>query len=226
MKTISLTLIFLLFFSSCSKKKNLTYKDVDSQTQISENSFLNLQSYVKTIIVDTVQIDDNFVIGFKIENSDKITPLSEEVIRLIYNIDKKLSLQGLRNSTLDAFNFNGKPSVVNFWFTSCEPCIMEMPALENLKKKYSREINFISITYDSKEEVENFRKKHTFTFENFYATKNNIKAFGIGSYPTTLFLDENGILIEILNGVSVIENSNGVFTADEKPFIESIKKIL
>ena len=226
MKTIYLVLVFLLFFSSCGKNKNLTYKDVDTQTLISENAFLELQSYVKTIKVDTLQIEDNLVIGFQIVKNDKTTSVSEEIIGLIYNIDKKLNFQELSNATLDVFNFNGKPTVVNFWFTSCEPCIMEMPALENLKKKYSGEVNFISITYDSKEQVENFRKKHTFTFENFHATKISIKAFGVGSYPTTLFIDKNGVLIKILNGVSVIEEPKGIFTADEKPFIESIKKIL
>lgn len=226
MKTLYLTLIFAIIFLSCSEKRNLIYKDVDTQTQISENSYLKLQSYIKTVTLDSIQVEDTLVIGFQFKKSDKLQPITEEVIRLIHTIDTKLSLKGLGNSTLDTFNFDGKPTVINFWFTSCEPCIMEMPALENLKKKYSGQVNFVSITYDSNEQVENFRKKHIFTFENFQVNKNSIKAFGVGSYPTTLFLDKNGILIEILNGVSVIEEANGTFRADEKPFMESIKKIL
>ena len=54
----------------------------------------------------------------------------------------------------------------------------------------------------------------------------NDKHYTEKAFELYLYTIENGILIEILNGVSVIETSNGVFTADEKPFIKDIKKIL
>jgi len=227
MKTKKILLIFIIILVSCSKENKTEYKNTDTNDLISENSYLKLQSILKTKVIDTINFGDSLLINFQILK-DNNQPLlsSENEILLIYKIDKKVNLKELNISELNNFELNNKPTVINFWFTTCQPCILEIPTLEKLKNKYSDQVNFISITYNSKEDIQEFQKKHKFTFHNFQSNKDSIKSFGIPSYPTTLFIDKNGILIEILSGVNVKKDDDGNFYMNDKPFKENIKKIL
>lgn len=220
-------IIFAVIIIGCSKGKKTVYKSTETNDLISENAYLKLQTIAKTKIIDTINFKDSTVIKFQIlKNNNQSILTSESEIKLIYKIDKKANLKELDIPDLNNFEFDNKPTVINFWFTTCYPCIIELPTLENLKSKYSNKINFISVTYSSKEDVQKFQVKHKFTFHNFQSNKDNIKSFGITSYPTTLFIDKNGVLIEIINGTSVNRDDNGKFQPDDKPFKDNIKKII
>ena len=67
----------------------------------------------------------------------------------------------------------GKPTMINFWFTRCAPCIDEMPVLNKIKEKYKDDFNFIAITYEKKEDVEKY-KDYTI-YDNFYVKKRSLK---------------------------------------------------
>lgn len=91
---------------------------------------------------------------------------------------------------------NGKAIVLDFWFTSCAPCVYTIPHLNDLAKSYKNEdIVFLSITFESKEEVVPFlsRKEMLSTIgtDTTYAT---IEAFGVEGYPQTFLIDKDGIL--------------------------------
>ncbi len=64
-----------------------------------------------------------------------------------------------------------KPTLVNIWFESCSPCKGELPALNLFEEKYHDKINFVSITFESKEKVEKFLKKNTFNFTHIEDSK-------------------------------------------------------
>ena len=67
--------------------------------------------------------------------------------------EKKFSLMnGEEKSFSDYF---GSMLVVNFWYTTCGPCIIEMPALNQLVDDYKEsDINFLSFSFDKKEDLE------------------------------------------------------------------------
>lgn len=95
----------------------------------------------------------------------------------------------------------GKPTFINFWFTSCPPCIEEMPALNELKEKYNDKINFISITFNTKEQVAKFLTKHEFKFAHIPNQQKLIDSYGIIGYPKSFLLDKNQNLIYIEDGL-------------------------
>lgn len=48
---------------------------------------------------------------------------------------------------------NGKPLLVNFWATWCDPCREEFPDLVKFDKEFKGKIDFITISLDDPEEV-------------------------------------------------------------------------
>ena len=63
-------------------------------------------------------------------------------------------------------------------------------------------MNFIAITFDSKEKVEKFLTKKKFNFEHLINAKNYLKKeLGNISYPKIIILDKDGIINYISGGI-------------------------
>lgn len=60
-----------------------------------------------------------------------------------------INIAGLRK----ALTPNGKPLLVNFWATWCDPCREEFPDLVKLDAEYRGKIDFITISIDDPEEI-------------------------------------------------------------------------
>ena len=103
-------------------------------------------------------------------------------------------LKDLAGNNVSAEILNGKPVVINFWFTSCAPCISEMRALNVIREKYKNsDVIFLAITFDKKTSVLNFLKKHFFNFTvvpDAMIYCNHMTSI----YPITLFVDKNGVI--------------------------------
>lgn len=62
----------------------------------------------------------------------------------------------------------GKTVVLNFWHTSCVPCIAEMPLLNRLVAKYSTKgVVFVSATPNTGQELSAFLNKRKFEYRHF-----------------------------------------------------------
>ena len=59
-------------------------------------------------------------------------------------INKEINIVG-SNETFQVSNNTGKVAVINFWYTSCTPCVLELPHFDSLYKEYSEEISVIAI---------------------------------------------------------------------------------
>lgn len=104
------------------------------------------------------------------------------------------NLKDINGNLVNSKTLIGKPLVVNLWFTTCGPCIEEMPDLNKLRKEYKdSDVVFIAITFDTKASVYNFLKKHNFNFTiipgaKFYCDRIT------QLYPLTFFVDRKGII--------------------------------
>jgi thiol-disulfide isomerase/thioredoxin len=96
-------------------------------------------------------------------------------------IGKQIDLKTKQDSNFEQSAFykeyyeKDKLTVLNLWATWCQPCIEEMPLLDEVKSKYSKEnINFISISVDNDSiKLVNFNKKGKFKFKDI--TLENLK---------------------------------------------------
>ena len=211
-----ITTLFLL--SSISSFSQTTYYTTDGKNRISEAEATKLlseqvakvtkifgkQAYGSLTVDDTETKKDSIISRITFAISDKNPenlinsgPLSEYKNKEF----PKFDLNTLVDKNFNSEKLKGKPTMINFWFTKCAPCIDEMPILNKIKEKYKDDFNFIAITYEKKEDVEKFLKKHPFDFEHLINAKDFTDQLGIQGYPMNLFLDKNGVLKYVKNGI-------------------------
>jgi thiol-disulfide isomerase/thioredoxin len=96
----------------------------------------------------------------------------------------------------------GKTVVYNFWFTSCKPCVAEMPVLNRLSAAYrSDSVVFIGITFDDKEKVEKFLSSKPFDFTIARLSLDAIqKLKKVSLFPLTMILDRHRRLRFVIFG--------------------------
>lgn len=102
--------------------------------------------------------------------------------------------------TLISYNFdtlilsqNEQYYVINFWFTTCPPCIAEIKWLNKLKEEFQNsELDFIAVSFEKQKNLNNFLENHSFEYKQFYLEQKKINemALTIG-YPTTIIIDKN-----------------------------------
>jgi thiol-disulfide isomerase/thioredoxin len=141
-------------------------------------------------------------------------------------IDKEFPLPILKTLDGKEIGINdliGKPTLINSWFTTCKPCIEEMPVLSDLKNKLNAKMNFIAITYESTEKVSAFFKKHKFNFIQIPSAKKFTDSMNMEAFPVNIFLDKNGIVRKIENGIPyVLDDKKQIKMGDGKEFMEAL----
>ena len=111
----------------------------------------------------------------------------------------------------------GKPMVVNFWFSTCEPCKREMPALSASSAKYAASVDFIGINpNDSREVATAFLKKYNITYPSFIDDGTQLAKAGVVTLPATFFLDKTGTIVERRAGEITSADIDSILTKDLK----------
>jgi peroxiredoxin len=110
------------------------------------------------------------------------------------------SLTDLQGNTWSLKRLRGKIVVLNFWFTSCAPCIQEMPKLNELVKTYEgKNVVFLALTFNSREQVKTFQKKRTFNYTLLPGSGEVDKKYQVGLWPTSIVIDQAGDVKMIMN---------------------------
>jgi len=101
----------------------------------------------------------------------------------------------LNGEKISLTDLKEKIVVLNFWFTSCQPCILEIPELNKLVEKYKdQNVAFIAITFSKETDLKKFFSNHKFDF-TIVADLGLIKQYKVDSYPTSMIIDEKGEII-------------------------------
>lgn len=95
---------------------------------------------------------------------------------------------------------SNKIIVINWWATSCLPCIEEIPVLNKLVEKYqNRNIEFIAIVWDESKHSK-FIEEHPFKYIQGFTTRELTELFG-EIFPRHIVVDKDGkILLNKLGG--------------------------
>lgn len=113
------------------------------------------------------------------------------------------NLSQLGGSSLQLAGLKGKAIIINFWATWCVPCQEEMPLLEKYSRKYSDNLTVIGV--NSQEQigvVRDFVTKFGITFPiGLDANGDLTRSYLINGFPTTFFVDKDGILRNMHIGV-------------------------
>jgi thiol-disulfide isomerase/thioredoxin len=218
MKKLSLIITSTLLVISCNNKKETYY-------QAPNGKVFTAQEYQEAKLKMSERGEIKEVILSSIERNDSIIKLFNTTVKeenSYAEIDKFIgeklpfeSLIDLAGNKINLNSLNGKPTMVNLWFVNCKPCIEEIPELNRIKKNYGDRVNFLAVTFNSKEVVNKFLSKNQFDFNHIIDAQSEIDKLNNNSYPLNLYLDKNGI---ITSYESMINNDkkNGVNKELEK----------
>jgi thiol-disulfide isomerase/thioredoxin len=95
----------------------------------------------------------------------------------------------------------GRPMVVNFWFSTCSPCIRELPALSEAAAKYGDKVQFIGVNpNDSRDVAQAFLKNLDIKFASYIDDGDQLSAVEVATFPTTFFLNAEGVIVKMQSG--------------------------
>lgn len=113
-----------------------------------------------------------------------------------------VTLDNLQGETVQLDDYKGQYVILNFWGTFCEPCVREMPLLQSYHDQYKdKDAVVIGINLDEPyATVKSFVRSLDVTFPIWLDDDTVRKRYGVMSYPTTFFIDRDGIIQEKVVG--------------------------
>ena len=113
------------------------------------------------------------------------------------------TLPALDGRELTLSDYQGQPVILNFWASWCGPCIVEMPLLERAAILYRGRVTILGVNNgESLQTVQDFAAERTLSFpllldDNYLVGDQYL----VTALPTTVFIDEKGVIQEIFTGI-------------------------
>lgn len=102
-----------------------------------------------------------------------------------------------------------RPMVVNFWFSTCEPCKREMPALAAAAAENEGRVDFIGINpNDYVENARRFLDEYGVTYPNYLDNGDQTAAAKVALMPSTFFLSTDGTIAARVSGEVTADELN------------------
>ena len=126
------------------------------------------------------------------------------VLPLLDRVAHKINLAG---QTLRLADLKGKPVVVNFWASWCDPCVDEAPVLEAASQQYAAQgVIFVGVSYeDEPSDSTRFLQQYGVTYP--VGTDGSAKtpgaiaiAYGVLAPPETYFINRSGVVVDEFSG--------------------------
>lgn len=153
------------------------------------------KSYIESLSLFSKSVKKSFsYIEFKkiidIENSTNVGGIFPDVL---FENNQKLTKSDFANYDI---------TLIDYWSTTCKPCIQDLPKLVSLYEKYKDyKVNFISITAEKQKDrielAENILKKNKVKWKYYVDTKEEFpKKLNASGYPLQILVDRNGKIID------------------------------
>jgi thiol-disulfide isomerase/thioredoxin len=129
---------------------------------------------------------------------------ADGAVRRLESVGRRVPLQG---RTLDGKPFRlsdlrGKPVVLHYWATWCEPCKQDMKLLRRLQAAYQRSrLQIVGVNVDVKQTLaEGFLKENPLPWVQLFEeggleSSGLAKALGVQTLPTMMLIDADGKVV-------------------------------
>jgi len=116
-------------------------------------------------------------------------------------------------------DFKGKPVILNFWASWCDPCNAEAPFLQKTWATRLQKQGAVLIGIDGQEKAsaaQAFLQKYKIGYPNVQDTLDGSIGirYGVAGFPTTIFIDPNGTVV-----------AKSIAALDEKTLEQELKKL-
>ena len=105
----------------------------------------------------------------------------------------------LDGGELDLNELRGRPVIVNFWLTTCEPCVREMPALDGaMDDRGDTGLVVVGINYaETPDTIKAFLDELDTAIDFPIGLDDSgdiVAAYDVAALPTTFFVDRGGLI--------------------------------
>lgn len=121
-------------------------------------------------------------------NSELAAPYGESVY------ESSVTLENVNGEVFDLSIYSGKPVFINFWQSWCVPCLAEFSSLEELKSQMP-DVQFLFVTTENKEDFQRFVDNTEHELDFFRLLSRVPPPLQFKVVPTSLFLNDEGIVI-------------------------------
>lgn len=113
-----------------------------------------------------------------------------------------LRLPRLGGGEWDLAAQRGRPLLINFWASWCEPCRAEMPSLQALQAQLGDELVVLAVNYkESPEAVQRFVQRQGWTLPVITDPQGLLaKRWGIRIFPTSVLIDAQAKPVSMVRG--------------------------
>lgn len=144
----------------------------------------------------------------------------EETDELRTNFDYAFTIKDLEGNRIPFERFKGKVIFLNLWATWCGPCRAEMPGIQSLYDKVSKEdVVFVMLSLDRDEDqkkVVDYLSRRSFTFKAFMPSGQLPEQLQVPSIPTTFVISPDG---------KVMKKEVGSMQYDTPEFLKFLEKL-
>lgn len=129
-----------------------------------------------------------------------------DIVLDTYNSNGAYDEDGNRIQTFSTMESRGTVTVINFWYTTCDPCVAELPYFEKVRAEFKDEIIMVavhsstSIPKEGKEGVQNFIDGNGWNDWGiiFAQDTEDVHCYeslgGNRAFPTTVIVDKSGYI--------------------------------
>jgi peroxiredoxin len=101
------------------------------------------------------------------------------------------------DGTTTALAVDGRPMVVNLWYSTCPPCARELTYLAEVEADVGEEVRFVGVNpLDDVAEMQRFAEERGVDYELLVDHEGDLEAaLRIVQYPVTLFVSADGEIV-------------------------------
>jgi thiol-disulfide isomerase/thioredoxin len=111
----------------------------------------------------------------------------------------EFELRDLAGKRVTAASLRGKPTLINFYFAECVPCILEVGPLNRFAADRP-EMNFLAMTFDEPATARAFVARYKFRWRVVPGAREFIDRVRVKQYPTMALFDGGGRLLGMRRG--------------------------
>ena len=141
-------------------------------------------------------------IGVTRVDPDAINPTGRPPSADIGHPAPDFTLVNLEGDEVALSDFKGQPIILNFWATWCGPCRAEMPSLQAASVSLDGQAVILGVNVrEQPSAVGPFLDQYGVTYPVVLDEGGRIQTlYRIRAFPTTYFIDEQGVITEIISG--------------------------
>jgi cytochrome c biogenesis protein CcmG/thiol:disulfide interchange protein DsbE len=112
-------------------------------------------------------------------------------------------LRDFDGGAIDLASLRGKPVVVNFWASWCQPCVAEHPLLVEAAQRYAGQVAFIGVvpSEDTADGVDRFTRHLGRWGPVYHDADGRVSiAYGVFKLPETYFVASDGRIVSKVAG--------------------------